>query len=118
MIIDDSQTEVAIVENFLKTEGFETIWRGEAKKALRLVPEIKPNLILMDVVMPGMNGFQATRKLSKHKLTKHIPVIIISTKDQEMDITWAKKQGAKDYFTKPISNDLGRFISSIRKYIL
>ena len=61
-----------------------------------------PDLVLMDVVMPGMNGFQATRQISKGKETRHIPVVIVSTKDQATDRVWGKRQGASDYLTKPI----------------
>lgn len=63
----------------------------------------RPDLILMDVVMPGMNGFQATRELSKDPLTSTIPVIMVSTKDQETDKAWAIRQGARDYVIKPFS---------------
>lgn len=61
-----------------------------------------PDLVLMDVVMPGMNGFQATRQISKAKDTQHIPVVIVSTKDQATDRVWGKRQGASDYLTKPV----------------
>ena len=62
-----------------------------------------PDVILMDVVMPEMNGFQATRKISRDKVTAHIPIVIISTKNQETDRVWGKRQGAKEYLTKPIN---------------
>ncbi|MEL7375190.1 MAG: response regulator, partial [Pseudomonadota bacterium] len=65
----------------------------------------QPDLILMDVVMPGMNGFQATRKLAKHDATAAIPVIVVSSKDQETDRIWALRQGARDYLVKPVAED-------------
>jgi twitching motility two-component system response regulator PilH len=66
---------------------------------------VMPDLVLMDVVMPGLNGFQATRSITKDDATKHIPVIICSTKDQETDRVWGIRQGAKDYITKPVDKD-------------
>ena len=65
-----------------------------------------PDVILMDVVMPGINGFQATRQLTKNEVTCHIPVIIVSSKNQEADRVWGKRQGAKDYLTKPVDEDV------------
>jgi twitching motility two-component system response regulator PilH len=67
-----------------------------------LLAQRVPDLILMDVVMPGMNGFQATRQITRGAETSHIPVVIVSTKDQETDRVWGKRQGARDYLTKPI----------------
>ncbi|MCC6716001.1 MAG: response regulator, partial [Gammaproteobacteria bacterium] len=65
----------------------------------------KPDLVLMDVVMPGLNGFQATRSITRDEATKHIPVIICSTKDQETDKVWGMRQGAKDYIVKPVDKE-------------
>ena len=71
------------------------------KKAIDLLPDV----ILMDVVMPEMNGFQATRQITKNAATSHIPVVIISTKNQETDRVWGKRQGAKDYLSKPVTEE-------------
>ena len=81
---------------------------GEADNgpdAIRYVAETSPDLVLMDVVMPGMNGFQATRQLTRQSETAKIPVIIVTTKDQETDKVWAKRQGARDYIVKPVLLD-------------
>jgi twitching motility two-component system response regulator PilH len=67
-----------------------------------LARQEKPDAVLMDIVMPGLNGFQATRQLSKDPETNHIPVIMVTTKDQETDMVWATRQGAKAYITKPV----------------
>ena len=74
----------------------------------------KPDAVLMDIVMPGLNGFQATRQLTKDADTNHIPVIVVTTKDQEPDQVWAKRQGARDYLTKPVDEDtLIRILNSV-----
>jgi twitching motility two-component system response regulator PilH len=75
---------------------------ASAEEALAKVKQAKPDLVLMDVVMPGQNGFQATRALSTDEATKHIPIIICSTKGQETDKVWGMRQGAKDYVVKPV----------------
>jgi twitching motility two-component system response regulator PilH len=81
-----------------------TAENGEAGVAMAL--KERPDLVLMDVVMPGLNGFQATRQLSKLPETAHIPVIMVTTKDQQTDRVWGMRQGAKAYLSKPISPDL------------
>lgn len=70
---------------------------------MTVAKETKPDLVLMDVVMPGLNGFQATRQLSKAPETQDIPVIVVTTKDQETDRAWGLRQGAKEYVVKPVS---------------
>jgi len=74
-----------------------------------------PDLILMDVVMPGVNGFQATRQITRAEKTKHIPIIIVSTKDQATDRVWGKRQGARDYLTKPVEEEA--LIEVIKQYL-
>jgi twitching motility two-component system response regulator PilH len=74
-----------------------------AEEGIALVKQAQPNAVLMDVVMPGMNGFQATRELNKNPETSHIPVIIVTTKDQQTDKIWGMRQGAKDYLVKPVN---------------
>jgi twitching motility two-component system response regulator PilH len=102
MVVDDSPTERAFLEAMLKKRGFEvtTADCGEAAVA-RATTEL-PDLIIMDVVMPGLNGFQATRAITRDEKTRHIPVFIYSTKDQETDRIWGLRQGARDYLTKPL----------------
>ncbi len=105
LVIDDSPTEAKSVANALEKNGFTVHWANNATKGLEMAETINPDLILMDVVMPGMNGFQATRKLSRSESTKSIPVIMLTTKDQETDKIWGIRQGAKDYVVKPASED-------------
>jgi twitching motility two-component system response regulator PilH len=85
-----------------------------AEEALAKVKQLNPDLVLMDVVMPGQNGYQATRTLSKDEATKHIPIIICTTKGQETDKLWGMRQGARDYIVKPVNQaDLLAKISAL-----
>jgi twitching motility two-component system response regulator PilH len=103
MVVDDSPTERAYLDSLLKKKGYEVLLVESGEAAIERAKADKPDLILMDVVMPGLNGFQATRAITRDESTKHIPVIICTTKDQETDKIWGLRQGAKDYVTKPIN---------------
>ena len=102
LIVDDSPTEIHVLKTMLEKHGFETLSAESGEDGVVRAGEEKPDLILMDIVMPGMNGFQATRKISTTEETKDIPIIIVTTKDQETDRVWGLRQGAKDYLTKPV----------------
>jgi twitching motility two-component system response regulator PilH len=102
LIVDDSPTEVHVLSQILMTNGYITISASNGEEGIQVARDEIPDLILMDVVMPGMNGFQATRKLSRDLMTKDIPVIIVTTKDQETDREWGLRQGACDYLVKPV----------------
>jgi len=105
LIVDDSPTETHVFRGMLERHDFTVLVAGSGEEGLRIAREIRPDLILMDIVMPGMNGFQATRKLSRDDATRAIPVIIISTKNQETDRIWGMRQGARDYLVKPVSEE-------------
>ena len=102
LIIDDSPTERHILAQLLLAGGYEVSTAESGEEGIERARQIKPDLIMMDVVMPGMNGFQATRALSRDEATKNIPVIICTTKAQETDKVWGLRQGAHDYVTKPV----------------
>ena len=102
LIVDDSPTEVHVLSQMLMTNGYITISASNGEEGIQVARDEIPDLILMDVVMPGMNGFQATRKLSRDLMTKDIPVIIVTTKNQETDREWGLRQGACDYLVKPV----------------
>ena len=113
MIVDDSPTEVHVLTTMLTKNGHDVITATSGEDGVEMAKTEKPDLILMDVVMPGMNGFQATRQISKNDETSSIPVIIVTTKDQETDKVWAMRQGAKDYIVKPVKeNDLMARVNS------
>jgi twitching motility two-component system response regulator PilH len=107
LIIDDSPTEVHVFKNMLMNHDIEVSVAKNGEEGIEKAIETMPDCILMDVVMPGKNGFQATRDLSRNPATSAIPVIIITTKDQETDRIWGMRQGARDYIVKPArENDL------------
>ncbi len=101
LIIDDSPTEVHVFKSMLVNNDIEVSVAKNGEEGIEKAIETKPDCILMDVVMPGKNGFQATRDLSRNPETSAIPVIIITTKDQETDKIWGMRQGARDYIVKP-----------------
>ncbi|WP_343597532.1 response regulator [Acinetobacter sp.] len=115
LIVDDSPTETFRFKEILSKHGYEVLEATNGADGVTLAEASLPDLILMDVVMPGVNGFQATRQISRAETTKHIPIIIVSTKDQATDRVWGKRQGAKDYLTKPV--DEQALIEVIQQHI-
>jgi twitching motility two-component system response regulator PilH len=103
LIVDDSPTDTRVFSNVLERNGFTVITADNAEDGIATAKAQLPNLVLMDVILPGMNGFQATRALARDPATQHIPVIIVSTKNMETDRVWGMRQGAKDYLVKPPS---------------
>ena len=101
LIVDDSPTQVAILSKILEPRGHQLSVATNGEEGVAAAQAQQPDLILMDVVMPGLNGFQATRKLTRDPATQEIPVILVSTKDQETDRIWGMRQGAKGYLVKP-----------------
>ncbi len=115
LIVDDSKTQIMALTKMLTKNGHETVTADDGDSAVSVAREAQPDLILMDVVMPGLNGFQATRHITKTADTQHIPVIILSSKDQETDKVWAERQGARAYLIKPASEK--ELISTINKLL-
>jgi len=105
LVVDDSATDRQYLSDILVKNGYKVTTAENAEEALSKVKQINPDLVLMDVVLPGQNGYQATRTLSKDEATKHIPVIMCTTKGQETDKLWGMRQGARDYIVKPASQD-------------
>lgn len=101
LVVDDSPTLLSGTTKILQSAGHEVIPAICGEEGVDKAGTEKPDLILMDVVMPGISGFQATRQITTNADTKDIPVIMLTTKDQETDKVWAKRQGAKDYVVKP-----------------
>ena len=102
LVVEDSATDRQFLTDLLAKNGYKVVTAQNAEEALAKARELRPDLVLMDVVMPGESGFQATRALSKDEATKKIPVIICSSKGQETDKAWGMKQGARDYVVKPV----------------
>ncbi|WP_410499541.1 response regulator [Chitinibacter sp. S2-10] len=104
LIVDDSPTERHFLGELLTKNGFQIMTLESGEEAVLKTKELMPDLILMDVVMPGMNGFQATRTISRDEATKNIPIIMCTSKNQETDMVWAKRQGAVEYVVKPVDS--------------
>jgi twitching motility two-component system response regulator PilH len=102
LVVDDSPTETFRFREILQRNGHEVLEASNGADGVAMARAELPDMVLMDVVMPGMNGFQATRQITRGAETSSIPVVIVSTKDQETDRVWGKRQGARDYLTKPI----------------
>ncbi len=107
LVVDDSKTEIMFMTDLLVKNGFTVRSAENAEDAFRKLAEDKPDLILMDVVMPGQNGFQLTRAISRDPQFADVPIIMCTSKNQETDRVWGMRQGARDYITKPVdANDL------------
>ncbi len=115
LIVDDSPTETYKMETILKKNGYNVVKAENGEEGVEMAKKELPNIVLMDVVMPGLNGFQATRLLTKAKETSHIPVIIVTTKDQPTDKLWGKRQGAKGYLVKPVDDN--QLIDTIKQVL-
>jgi len=105
LIVDDSPTERHFLNDLLTKAGYSVIASDNGEDAIQKAKQQKPDLILMDVVMPGLNGFQATRAISRDPDTKAIPVIMCTSKSQETDRIWGMRQGARSYIVKPVQKD-------------
>ena len=104
LVVDDSPTETHQFVNALARHGYQVLTASSGTDGIAIASEEQPDVILMDVVMPGINGFQATRQLTKNEITSHIPVIIVSSKSQDADRVWGERQGACGYLTKPVDD--------------
>lgn len=102
LVVDDSQTDRQFLLETLAKKGYQVVTAESGEDAISKAKSELPDLILMDVVMPGLNGYQATRTITRDDATKHIPVIMCTSKTAETDKIWGMRQGANDYLTKPI----------------
>lgn len=105
LIVDDSPSQQLAMKQLVERLGHTVITADDGEQAVAVCKAELPDLVLMDVVMPKLNGFQATRALSNDPTTKHIAVIIVTTKDQDTDRVWGLRQGAKAYLTKPFNEN-------------
>ena len=113
LIVDDSPSQLAGIRRIVEKLGHQPLTAEDGQAGVEAAKRELPDLILMDVVMPNLNGFQATRSISREPTTRHIPVVLITTKDQETDRIWGMRQGARGYLTKPFTEaELADVISS------
>ena len=103
LVVDDSKTELMFLTEILHQQGYQVRTAENAEQALARLEEEKSDLILMDVVMPGQNGFQLTRSLARNTKFADVPIIMCTSKNQETDRVWGLRQGASDYITKPVN---------------
>ncbi|MFT7245977.1 MAG: twitching motility two-component system response regulator PilH [Candidatus Azotimanducaceae bacterium] len=113
LVVDDSPTEIYHFKNMLESLGHVVITADNGRDGVALAKDEQPDCVLMDIVMPDMNGFQATRQICRGDTTSHIPVIIVSSKNQETDKVWGERQGASGYITKPV--DQPELVSVMQK---
>ena len=105
LVVDDSKTELHHLSDILGRRGYSVRTAENGEEAMRRLEEEKPDLILMDVVMPGQNGFQLTRAITRDPRFSDVPVIMCTSKNQETDKVWGMRQGARDYIVKPVNGD-------------
>ncbi len=114
LIVEDTPSEMELISHFLKEGGYSVINAVTANEALEKAIAQQPNVIITDVVMPGMSGFELCRSLKKHPATEAVPIIICTSKNQEIDRLWGMKQGADAYLTKPFTREqLLRAVKSV-----
>ncbi len=114
LVVDDSKTELHHLSELLGKRGYVVRTAENGEEALRRLGEEKPDLVLMDVVMPGQNGFQLTRTITRDPRFADVPVIMCTSKNQETDKVWGMRQGARDYIVKPVNGD--ELIAKIRAF--
>ena len=114
LVVDDSKTELMFMTDLLQKNGFSVRTAENGEEAMKRLGEEKPDLILMDVVMPGQNGFQLTRAITRDPRFSTVPVIMCTSKDQETDKVWGMRQGARDYIVKPV--DPTELLAKIRAF--
>ncbi|HSN00910.1 MAG TPA: twitching motility response regulator PilH [Rudaea sp.] len=115
LIVDDSPSQLVGLKRIVEKLGHQVVTAEDGSAGVEAAKREVPDLILMDVVMPNLNGFQATRTISKEPKTSHIPIVLVTTKDQETDRVWGIRQGAKAYVTKPVNE--GELVETINKLL-
>lgn len=116
LIVDDSPSQLIGLKRIVENLGHQVISAEDGAAGVEAAKNELPDLILMDIVMPNLNGFQATRTISRNESTKHIPIILVTTKDQETDRVWGIRQGARAYVTKPVNEaDLTKTLNELLK---
>ncbi|MDH3688216.1 MAG: response regulator [Gammaproteobacteria bacterium] len=106
LVVDDSPTDLHVLTGYLTKHGYSTLAASNGEEAVTMSKTHKPDVILMDIVMPGMNGYEATRSILRDPETSDIPIVLVSSKGQATDKIWGMRQGARDYLVKPISEQV------------
>jgi DNA-binding response OmpR family regulator len=115
LIVDDSYAEIQLLESVLKGAGFDVVAISDPELTEQKVSLERPDLLLLDVVMPKRNGYEVLRSLRRQDATKGLPVVVVSSKNQDSDRAWGKRQGADDYVTKPFTSD--ELLGAVRRLV-
>ena len=115
LVVEDTLSQLELMSNYLRDSGYTVIIATDAKEALNKAVKQQPDAVVTDVVMPGMSGFELCRKLKKNPATEQLPIIICSSKDQEIDRLWGMKQGADVYVTKPFTRE--QLVSAVKSVV-
>jgi twitching motility two-component system response regulator PilH len=115
LVVDDSATDTLLISNSLRSEGYIVITARDGEEALRCLDSERPNLVLLDVVMPGKNGFQLCRQIRNDARYASLPVILLTSKNQEADKFWGMKQGATAFMTKPFVTET--LLATVRQHV-
>ena len=115
LVVDDSWTELTMIVTPLRNSGFDVVTAVDGDEAVEKVFKERPNCIVLDVVLPKQNGFQLCRKLKNSDLSRHIPIILLSSKSTPLDKSWGLRQGADLYMTKPFNTD--ELVASVRRLV-
>ena len=115
LVVDDSPTELALITLPLKKEGFDVISAVDGEEGLIKIDSEKPDLVILDVILPRKNGFQICRQIKTQPETKNIPVILLTSRSQDSDKFWGMKQGADEYMTKPFNSE--ELLAAIKRFI-
>ncbi|HTI13809.1 MAG TPA: response regulator [Dictyobacter sp.] len=115
LVVDDSWTELTMIVTPLRNSGFEVVTAVDGEEAVEKVLKERPQCIVLDVVLPKQNGFQVCRKLKNSELSRHIPIILLSSKSTRLDKEWGMRQGADLYLTKPFKGD--ELVASVRRLV-
>jgi twitching motility two-component system response regulator PilH len=115
LVVDDSQAEIRLMQNMLQAGGFQSVGISDPTKIEEAIDEERPNVILLDVVMPQRSGFQACRDLKSHESYSQIPVILVTSKTAPSDRYWGEQQGANGYVAKPFTPD--ELLSAVKRFV-
>ena len=115
LVVEDTLSELKLIKNYLQDSGYKVLVATDAMAALEQAVQQQPDVIITDVLMPGMSGFELCRKLKNHPQTKQLPIIICSSKDQAIDRIWGMKQGAAVYVTKPFTRE--QLVSAVKSVV-
>lgn len=115
LVVEDSPSERELITSYLRRAGYVVVSADDAKSALAKTVEDKPDVVITDIVMPGMNGLELCRSLKKNPATKDLPIVVCTSKNQELDRMWGMKQGVDVYLTKPFTQE--EILTAVRSVV-